>query len=68
MIKIDWSLVAFGAIFGTMVVTLGLSFSDAYDAAQRNDVCIESGGIYVKTYGEYKCYSTDFRTEYKITK
>jgi hypothetical protein len=32
----------------------------------KNDVCIEAGGVFVKTYGGFKCYSTDFRQELVI--
>lgn len=34
--------------------------------SERNDLCVKAGGIYVNTYDEYKCYSTDFRQELKI--
>ena len=32
----------------------------------KNDLCIEAGGVYVRTYDGYKCYSMDFREELKI--
>ena len=34
----------------------------------QNDLCVEAGGVYVHTYDEFKCYSTDFRQELKIAK
>ena len=33
-----------------------------------NDLCVKAGGVYVHTYDEFKCYSTDFRQELKIAK
>lgn len=48
---------------GVMVVS---SILDANSLSSKNDVCLEAGGVFVKTYDGYKCYSTDFRQVMKI--
>ena len=59
-------------VIGVSFLALGYavysSIQDANTLDSKNDVCIEAGGVFVKTYDGYKCYSTDFRQELKIGK
>jgi hypothetical protein len=37
-----------------------------YNLESKNDACIEAGGVFVRVYGGFKCYSNDFRQELSI--
>ena len=54
----------------TCLVALGLmllgSVLQGQTLESKNDACIEAGGVFVKVYGGFKCYSTDFRQELSI--
>jgi len=51
-------------LLGIMIV---LTFFEGRSLDNKNDACLEAGGVLVKVYGGYKCYSTDFRQELKVT-
>ena len=48
------------------MVLVGIDLFYNLNESARNDLCVEAGGVYVKTYNAYKCYSTDFRQELVI--
>lgn len=54
----------------TCLVALGLMLLGSVLQGQtldsKNDACIEAGGVFVRVYGGFKCYSTDFRQELSI--
>jgi len=58
--------IAIGAWFVAMGVLVVVSVLSGLSDDAKNDVCIEAGGVFVKTYGGFKCYSTDFRQELVI--
>jgi hypothetical protein len=63
IMKIERALVVYIGVFVGVTFLLGYTSLDSY---QKNDLCIEAGGVLVQTYGGYKCYSTDLRQEIVI--
>ena len=57
-------------LIGTSLLALGVmllsSVLEGHTLSSKNDACIEAGGVFVKVYGGFKCYSTDFRQELSI--
>lgn len=53
-------------IFASCIALVGIDLFRHLNESEQNDLCVEAGGVYVRTYDEYKCYSMDFREELKI--